>query len=261
MVSAKKFCLIGFLFYSSFSRAICASGINPEEVNVNELSEDVLFVGLGSYCEAADILRSCGVRKAAFPFDWILSSGGEKLIEVLKDDFIHFTEEKHLVPAKSSNMILLQSYYKMEFHHEGEWMVESDYSYQNLEKLIKKYQKRIKRFRQLKNFKGKVFFIRFSNKYSMEPNVFYRFEENLEITEEYSIKLERALRDYFPDLDFRLIIVNIHNLEGISEEKELLGNLLMIRSNPKQPLSIKSSAYAKFFNKLISQEFTIPTNE
>lgn len=226
--------------------------INPEELHIDDLGEDILFVGLGSYCEAADILKSCGVRKAAFPFDWILSTDSKKLIKILENDFSHFLEEKYLVPAKSSNMILLQTYYNMEFHHEGEWRGDSYYLEHTMEKLVEKYKKRIERFRQLKSYKGKVFFIRFANKYSLEPNIYYQNKENIEITDESSLELHKALEEYFPELNFHLIIVNVHKHEGIEEEKQLLDNLLLIRTNPVQSLPVKTAAYRSLFSKLLS---------
>lgn len=234
------------LLFVSFADVVAG---NPEELDIDALSEDILFVGLGSYCESADILRSCGVRKAAFPFDWILSTDGKKLIEIMDDDFSHFLEEAYLVPAKSSNTVLLQTFYHMEFHHEGLWHGDPDVLVQNREKLIKKYQRRVERFRQLKDYQGKVVFVRFANKYSLEPNVFYRCRENLEITDASALNLYSALKRYFPELNFYLMIVNVHGHEEIEEEKCLLDNLLMIRSNPVQPVSVKIAAYKKLFDK------------
>jgi hypothetical protein len=223
-----------------------------EKLNINELSEKLLFVGLGSSCEAADVLRLCEFRKVAFPFDWMLTSDGKKLIEILENDFSHFTDQKYLAAAKYSTMVLLQTYYHMEFHHEGQWRGDNDYLAQNTAKLVDKYQNRIKRFRQLKDYKGKVFFVRFANKYSLEPNVYYRCKDNLEITEESALLLYDALKKYFPELDFYLVIVNTHRGLELEEEKKLLGRVFMIRANQNQQISIKRSNYTKFFSQLAS---------
>jgi len=241
------------LLFLFFSRASHAEEANPEQLNIPELTENVLFVGLGSYCEAADVLRSCGVRKAAFPFDWILTGNGRKLVELLENDFSGFMDEPHLTPALRSKTVLLQTYYEMEFHHEGEWRGDRDYLSQNMRKLIDKYQNRVKRFRQLNDYAGKVFFIRFANQYSLEPNVHYRRKENLEITEESASLLYHTLRKYFPNLNFQLVIVNTHNRDGL-EEEELRGHVLMIRTNPLQPVHVKKSYYTKLFNKLAARE-------
>lgn len=240
------FYFLALILFSSFSHL----KEGPEEVCVSEFKEPVLFVSLGSHCEASDVLRNSGVRKAAFPFDWILSSDGKKLIELLQNDFLHFTTPTYLTPVTHSERILINTYCNVEFHHEGRWKGEHDY---NMDKLIAKYEKRINRFRQLKDYQGKVFFFRFSNPNSMAPNFSYRCKENLEITEEYSLKLHKALIKYFPHLDFDLIIVNSHRREELKIEKQLLDNLLMIRSNPHQPKPLKTAAYTDFFNRLVAE--------
>jgi len=225
-----------------------------EKLNINELSESILFVGLGSSCEAADVLRLCEVRKAAFPFDWMLTSDGKKLIEILENDFSYFTDQDYLTPAKYSIMVLLQTYYRMEFHHEGEWRGDPEYLAQNRKKLVDKYQNRVQRFRQLRSYNGKVVFVRFANKYSLEPNLYYRCKDNLEITEGSALLLYDALKKYFPGLDFYLVIVNTHRELELQEEKKLLGRVFMIRSNQNQPVSIKRSNYTKFFSKLVAND-------
>lgn len=222
------------------------------DVNTARANEEwePLLVGLGSYCEAANILRDCGVRNAAFPFDWMLSSDCKKLIKSLDDDFFYFMDKKYLVPSKASNTVLLQTYYSMEFHHEGEWKGDSNYLTQNTEKLVEKYQRRVERFRQLKSFLGKVIFIRFANKYSLEPNIFYRIKENVKISEADSLMLYEALKRYFPQLDFYLIIVNINTGFEIELEKKLLDNLFMIKSNPVQPPAVKATLFRNLFADL-----------
>ncbi len=243
-----------FLLFVFLLKALHGDDTSPEKLNISDLSENVLFVGLGSSCEAADVLRLCEVRKAAFPFDWMLTTDGTKLIKILESDFSYFTDQEYLVPAKYSTMVLLHTYYHMEFHHEGEWRGDPEYLAQNRNKLVEKYQNRVARFRQLKNYEGRVFFVRFANKYSLEPNVYYRHKDNLEITEEAALLLYEALRKYFPQLDFYLVIVNTHRELELEEEGNLLGRILMIRTNPNQPMSVKRSNYTQFFSKLVASD-------
>lgn len=224
---------------------------NPEETLLSSLKEDTIFVGLGSYCETADILRACKVRKAAFPFDWMLSSDNKTLIKALDEDFSHFLDESFLLPAKSSDQVLLHTYYYMEFHHEGIWRGTLEEIQNTKEQLFVKYQKRIARFRELKEFEGRALFFRFANKYSMEPSVIYRMSDNLEITEKMAFKLYEALKSYFPKLLFSLVIVNPHKGIEIEEEKSFPPHLYMIRANPNLPLSSKQVSYTKFFNQIL----------
>src|SRR3989339_489927 len=219
MIFMKKYLkiLIWTLLSISLPKNTYGNEPNPEEIQVQEVHSNVLFVGLGSYCEAADVLKACDLRKAAFPFDWILSSDQRKLIELLEVDFLDFLKESSLRPLQNNWKILLQTHYRMEFHHEGEW--QGGGVNQNKNNLILKYERRINRFRELKSYRGKVFFIRFANKHALEPNIYYKIKENLEITEIDSLNLNTALKKYFPQLDFQLIIVNVHEKEEIKEEK------------------------------------------
>jgi len=74
----------------TFSLRADLENIEGDDVNISQFNREPIFVSLGSYCAPASLIRSSGFRKAAFPFDWNISLDGEKLIELLEDDFEHF---------------------------------------------------------------------------------------------------------------------------------------------------------------------------
>ncbi|MBI2743553.1 MAG: hypothetical protein HYX48_06520 [Chlamydiales bacterium] len=217
-------------------------------ISANALQQP-LFVSLGSHCRPVLMLQECGLRKAAFPFDWICSVDGERLLEIIEEDFLVFLNEKYLVVYEIGGGPLLHNYYHLEFLHEGDWR-EGRYA-ANLEKMRSKYQRRIERFRSLSDYKGKVFFIRQASTYSLEdPHRFFKFTHTLEIDEDFSLKLYQTLKKRFPKLDFGLIIIN-HQYENeeVFLEKQLTQDIYMIRTNPTLELSQMGSAFSRFFQK------------
>jgi hypothetical protein len=235
------------LTVSLFSSANCEP-FELEENAADELPQGPLFISLGSQCEPAHMLRFCDLRKKAFPFDWIVSFDGNALIEILNDDFKHFLNDAFFLSYGPAGH-LLHSYYHLEFLHDGNF--NGEHFVPLLHKLKNKYQRRIERFRQLAHYKQKVFFIRAAYQYSTtDPHRYYKFEDNIEISDEYSLRLYNALKQRFPDLDFALIIINNHNRDTIEEEKTLSPNLIKYLANPNQDNQLKINAYKKFFEKL-----------
>jgi len=220
-----------------------------DEVNIHELNQETLFVSLGSNCMPANLARHLGLRKAAFPFDWNVSLDGEKLIEILNDDFEYFLKEECLI--RFNSVKLLNTHYHMEFVHDGDWNEEVRFHHMPI--LQSKYKRRIERFRNLKKYRGKIFFVRAANIHSItDESRVYKIKENVQISEEYSFKLLETLKRYFSDLNFSLIIINNHEHENFIEEKTLSDSLLMIRGcldNYETPGVLTS--YEIFFNDLL----------
>ncbi len=226
---------------------LCSSllhAINTKDSNLGgnieqEISQEPLFVSLGSSCTTAHMHRECGIRKAAFPFDWIISFDGEKLIDILEEDFLHFLNSRVL---RVSGQALLNRYYHLEFLNEGDW---EDAEY-DIRAFSEKCQRRIDRFRQLANYRGKVFFVRTACPSSFsDPYRIWKIRENIEITYEYADRLHKALKKYFPELDFELIIVNGQDGPGFSVEERLSDGILMVRMDD----AIES--YKSFYFKLL----------
>lgn len=225
---------------------------NIETAEIRDLFLEPLFVSLGSSCEPAHLLRECGIRKAAFPFDWIISFDGEKIIELLEDDFLHFFNSSDLIPYDYSKALLHMQYH-LEFLHDGLW--EQNQYMPLFEKLRLKYQRRIDRFRQLDHFSGEIFFLRFACIHSTtaDPVRYFKNGDNLEITKNYSMRLYGALKKRFPHLHFHLIIANIHDREEV-EIEEFSDKLIMIRANPTLDWNLRIHLFKQFFNSLFIED-------
>ena len=192
------------------------------------LAEDAstLYVSLGSYCEAAGSLRENKLRTEAFPFDWLLTFNQEKLISLLENDFSFFLEEKYLFRDPNRLSAVENSYYEMEFRHD--FLEESGEEFKkNLQEIQEKYDRRIQRFRELKNHKGKVVFIRVAYDLSHGGPVYWWQENYGSIHAENAAILKCALDRFFSDLNFTLVIVNyveenvpkIKDIDGVLEFK------------------------------------------
>jgi len=202
-----------------------------DSMQFNEMNAEPLFVSLGSHCGPAHMLRFCEKRQAAFPFDWIISFDGEALIKILEDDFWEFTNDAYFTPFGPAGH-LLHTYYHLEFLHDGNF---NDTQFlASIELMKSKYQRRIRRFRQIEAYPGKVFFIRQAFEYSNnDPHRYYKFKENIEISDEYSFRLYEALKRYFPQLNFCLIIINHHfDRDTFEIERRLSDHLFVVRENP-----------------------------
>lgn len=215
---------IFFLFLCIILGNLCATPVDFDFEGSLCISENKLIVSLGSGCDTALTLRNCGLRNAAFPFDWLVLNSHEKLILLLCDNFEFFTDKNMFSPLDDPGLsdhpnCLKNNYYDILFYHEGsvlyDWSDIEKYEEQ-LTQLKNKYDKRIDRFRQLRSYPGQVYFIR--NFVSGSPEQANRHTE-------LALELRDALRSFFPELDFILVIVTyidvnappIDNLEGVLE--------------------------------------------
>lgn len=175
------------------------------------LNDRVIIVSLGSGCDTALKLRDYGLRNAAFPFDWLITGSHEKFILVLRNDFQFFADPNFFIPVDEATdhpNNLRNTYYDISFWHEGstlyDWSDLEKYQEQ-LERVQAKYERRIERFRQLRFFLGKVFFVR---------NFTSATREQAHRHPELAVELREALRQYFPQLDFTLVIVTYNDVQG-----------------------------------------------
>ncbi|MDP1608681.1 MAG: DUF1796 family putative cysteine peptidase [Chlamydiales bacterium] len=166
-----------------------------------------LFVSLGGYCEVAAQLRKHNLREEAYPFDWILSSSHEKFLEILNEDFQFFLDENYIFQNSEHPFILENRRYECEFRHDWPVKFESGLSC-HLQEIASKYERRIARFRKLRDYSGKVFFIRAAYD-SKQGGIHYWWNDSQErITAGQAKTLKMALDQFFPLLDFTLIIIN-----------------------------------------------------
>jgi len=163
-----------------------------------------LFVSLGCDCMPSIHLRGQGLRQAAFPFDWNFTFLLDKFLLILEEDFAAFLSPRHLIEKQVGG--ILNTRYMIDFKHDGIFLdattggISTDVS--------EKYERRIERFRNLRNYRGKVVFIRSAHDFARFP--FYEYgDKNIgKINATEAVALRDALVRYFPHLDFALVIVN-----------------------------------------------------
>jgi hypothetical protein len=227
-----------------------------EEVDVDHLNEErslnpqILFVSLGSSCTVALQLRHWGLRKAAFPFDWLLTVDGDRFVELIERNFQDFLNETYLIkhPHHRAKNFLVHSYYHIEFRHDwshGFW--NPDKYPKALEQLKSKYTRRIERFRALNDFPGKVFFIRIACAGAFAPKTYWPNAKALKIDHASALALQSALKKRFPQLDFTLVIIN-HN--GDEEEMEIVDDIFFF--NLSKSDATAANRFRKIFETLQS---------
>jgi Putative papain-like cysteine peptidase (DUF1796) len=181
--------------------------------NSSPTSQDPLYVNLGGECMVVNMLQHFGKRQAAFPFDWVRIVDEVGFLEILKNNFKDFLNEKYLI-LHVTNYSIFHTLYHTEFvldWSDGYWT-----DPQQLFALIQsKYQRRIERFQQLAHYKGPVVFIRIMGLSYRYPQLqekeeyCYPFTPIVEAQDikAFSLKLQAELKNLFPRLDFKLIVV------------------------------------------------------
>jgi hypothetical protein len=194
------------------------------------------------------MLKYNELRKSAYPFDWITTIDSSKFLKLIEEDFKYFLDDNYLISTNKDPYPLLNTYYNIEFLHEG--VFNNELFNDNIQKLKNKYTKKIERFRNLSEYTGNVVFLRHAYKYSVtDPHRIFKCEENLEITDDYAIKLYDKLKSYFNKLNFKLICVNNHDKNEIYEDKKINNNLIIINSNVGLDLNIKADLLKKYLCK------------
>jgi hypothetical protein len=199
-------------------------GFNFEgELNLNK---PYLFVSLGCNCWPALAMRAHELRGTAFPFDWLLTPDNIGLVTCLNEKFNNFWNKSYLIRCVNSftriPTDIENNYYNFRFTHDWPFnhQVNNERYKEQLESMEIKYTRRIARFESLKNFTGKVFFLR---SFQVDPNYQGEYGWNKEKAQ----NLQNSLRRFFPELDFILVILSytdpdiseIGDLNGIKEYK------------------------------------------
>lgn len=198
---------------------ITKSTILEQDANLEIFFEndEMIFVSIGSWCNVSLNLRNLGLRKSAYPFDWIASVDCEKLLEIFRTDFRFFLDDAYLF-IKDNH--IFNSYYNLEFPHD---LFTDPITIHQWNNFKDKYTRRIQRFKELETHLGKVYFIRSAFGYSNEPTRYFKCSENITISDDYSWRLFYALKERFPALDFTLVI-----LDSAHPKKKLSENLLRL---------------------------------
>jgi len=220
-----------------------------ESDDILQFTNEPLFVSLGSNCGPAVMMYFCDIRRAAFPLDGIYSMDGEKVIELLEDSFSRFIDEQFMDIYREYP---INTYYHLQFVHENGWN-DANHS----EKLLnfkETFTRRIKRFKKLNAYPGKVYFFRSAFAQINDPYAVtgWFFPDNVEISDEYALRLMHTLEKIFPNLDFSLIIIN-HSDRGHLEIEKSIGRILKVRTLtfPLATFEAMSPFYMKLFRSLI----------
>lgn len=246
-----------FIVFSCVTFCVFAGGgiQDYEWISQYFLTDSAEFVPLGSACGPAHILKDCGLRKSAYPLDWVVSGNPDALIEMISNNFRFFLDEDYLLPI-GSPAILLNTHYQLEFFHDGEFS--PDLYKISLANFKKKYARRIDRFNRLGNLDKKVFFIRESLppiKFDMQRR--FACAESAEMSPYDAKRLRDALRVKFPNLDFSLIVFN-HSLDDEPEirvtqndEKDIYIVFVKVQADYKKMIEIYQSFYQQLIVNLL----------
>ena len=105
--------------------------------------ENIDYLSLGQDCIPAVSLRNLGLRKEAYPFDWVLLHN-DALITFLSNDF----QDYHTNLAMNWNRWIKNTKYEVEFPHDYDTTTDEGWREQ-IQSVNEKYNRRIDRFRDL----------------------------------------------------------------------------------------------------------------
>ncbi|GEM_PF-3671116 len=176
----------------------------------HSLSPHPLLVSLGSHCEPALRMREQGLREQAFPFDWLITPH-EGLLLALEEDFAHFPDPSAFFTDPAYPQRLEHRRYRLEFRHH--WPFPDDYLDEErlkcwIEEILAIQEKRIARFRKLKEANEPLIFVRSAQDSAYGGTNYWWTEADDSITEAQAEEIYSALARYFPGLDFSLAIIN-----------------------------------------------------
>ena len=181
-------------------------------------SENIECISMGTHCSAAAAIQAYDLRKAAYPFDWMISDF-HHLYATLQDDFRDFLNPSYLHVRNDNHGIINK--YGLVFVHDFPTIHYSGNNIQNednigesilhpewitfLPEIQTKYDRRINRFRERCSGNKKIYFIRHFGSSRGE-----------------AIRLRDLIQQMYPALDFTLVIVgNNQNYSALWGEKNI----------------------------------------
>lgn len=205
--------------YKNHSRRLIF--LKADDEDTSWLNTEKVAVSLGYNCTVAVQLDFENIRIRAFPFDWSFSPI-DGVIRCIKNDFYDFFSLENIT-INSQNYII-DSLYDITILHDFPFQQISNldlneiiahFQVNNLSELIRKqyhetqikFLRRVKRFKQLREYKGEIFFIRFSK-----------------ITKQEALELLNALDQKFNDSTFTLIVI------GHTEDFEMSWNIPKLKN-------------------------------
>ena len=158
------------------------------------ITEDIMYIPIGIDCSVAFNLQKYGVRKMAFPFDWLRLTDIKFVIDLIQSKFQYFMEKEYLIEDTDidstkfpildgdnmtddykKHIIVKNTKLNIRFYHDCE-------SIEDIDNMIEKYNRRITRFYNiLGNINIKKVFIRLS-KNKDDERLFNKFINDSGIT-------------------------------------------------------------------------------
>lgn len=171
--------------------------------------EAVCIISLGGDCTVAGALRDSGLRRAAYPFDWMFSPL-ESIYDAIVDDFKNFLNPALLKISDKDERIIFD-FYGFGFVHDfptvaappaiaesqsHPWGRFRDDWRDFIQPIREKYFRRINRLKSVLNSEDRVILIRF-------VSVRFPLQSNKTV-----VKLRNFLLERYPHLDFTLVVVS-----------------------------------------------------
>jgi hypothetical protein len=168
-----------------------------------------LFISLGAHCETAIQLNRLNLRKASFPFDWLVTRDYRNICNLLDTNFENFLNKFNYTPMQNP-AVLLNLEHQIEFHHEWPkhleyWPGAFDFQFSLFSE---KYKRRIERFRSLRNYPGTIVFVRIPFDRDRDPDPRFAHQYYSQISLDQANKIRTSLINYFPSTHFILAIIN-----------------------------------------------------
>ena len=163
--------------------------------------QDYQFISIGAHCSSASLLASTNLRSSASPFDWMMCFNAEKFKYILETNFKFFTDATCI--RTLSDESIYNDEYQITFFHEGKGWTTGKYDLL-LRNMQQKYARRIKRFRKLKHFNGKVVFVL---THLVESGNTVLPRDKISFSKESIDLYCKSLKSYFPKLEFTLVVI------------------------------------------------------
>ena len=192
--------------------------------------EAVVVISIGGDCTIASVLREMGLRRAAYPFDWMFSIDFNSVLKSVEDDFQKFLDPDTLKVGKDKRVI--ENIYGINFvhdfptiHHSAavsdsethEWAeIRSDWR-NFIVPIREKYQRRIERFKAALSGSDHVFLIRYPT---------------LAIDKDSLIKFCDLLTKHYPSLSFTILAVSSISSDIVDWRLEKIKNFHVVYNSP-----------------------------
>lgn len=188
----RKFLLLFVLFFVSYMDLALA--YNPmRDLSWQEQRRPRIYdevVSLGERCQGAIQIEHNGLRKLAYPFDWLVSPV-ESVAAFIINEGTHFLDPDKLLyngvyPGNPPYYHVIDTHYGFELYHD----LKGPEDRANYDAVKAKYDRRIKRFFDLLRSNKRVLFVR------------------TRITRDETVYLDNIIHTLYPQLDYTLLALS-----------------------------------------------------